>query len=78
MFLETLYVPESFFNKIAEALTQVFSREFCRIFKNNFFTEHLWATASATTPAEYWKALNKAGITGKGSFPNFASIFKQR
>ena len=29
-----------------ETLTQVFSCEFCEIFKNTFFTEHLWATAS--------------------------------
>ena len=24
----------------------MFSCEFCEIFKNNFFIEHLWATAS--------------------------------
>ena len=30
-----------------ETLAQVFSREFCEIFKNTFFTEHLRATASA-------------------------------
>ena len=41
-----------FFNKVAgkfikkEALAQVFSCEFCEIFKSTFFTEHLWATAS--------------------------------
>ena len=29
-----------------ETLAQVFSREFCEISKNTFFTEHLWATAS--------------------------------
>ena len=29
-----------------ETLTQVFSYEFCEISKNNFFTEHLRATAS--------------------------------
>ena len=29
-----------------EVLTQVFSCEFCEIFKNTFFTEHLRATAS--------------------------------
>ena len=28
-----------------ETLAQVFSREFCEIFKNIFFTEHLRATA---------------------------------
>ena len=27
-------------------LAQVFSCEFCEISKNNFFTEHLWVTAS--------------------------------
>ena len=48
-----------FFNKVAglwplacnfikkEILAQVFSREFCKISKNTFFTEHLWTTASA-------------------------------
>ena len=30
-----------------ETLAQVFSCEFCKIFKNFLFTEHLWATASA-------------------------------
>ena len=29
-----------------EFLAQVFSCEFCEIFKNNFLTEHLRATAS--------------------------------
>ena len=29
-----------------ETLTQVFSCEFCKISKNTFFTEHLWAIAS--------------------------------
>ena len=47
-----------FFNKVAgrsstllkkEALAQVFSCEFCEIFKNTCFTEHLWATASKNT-----------------------------
>ena len=33
-----------FFNK--EAVAQVFSCEFCKIFKNTFFTEHPRATAS--------------------------------
>ena len=30
-----------------ETLAQVFSCEFCDISKNTFFTEHIWATASA-------------------------------
>ena len=29
-----------------ETLAQVFYCEFCEIFKNTFFIEHLWATAS--------------------------------
>ena len=30
-----------------ETLAQVFSREFCEISMNTFFTEHLWTTASS-------------------------------
>ena len=29
-----------------ETLAQVFTCEFCEIFKSTFFTEHLWTTAS--------------------------------
>ena len=36
-----------------EALSQVFSCEFCEISKNIFFTEHLWATTSTL-----WKKQN--------------------
>ena len=61
-------MPESlfFFKKVAglraslikrEALTQVFSCEFCKIFKNTFFTEHLWATASDISTLAYQKQL---------------------
>ena len=28
-----------------ETLAQVFSCEFCKLFKTKFFTEHIWATA---------------------------------
>ena len=38
--------PAIFIKK--ETLTQLFSCEFCEIFKNTFFTEHLWTTASLT------------------------------
>ena len=31
---------------VPETLAQVFSSEFCEIFKNAFFTENLWTTAS--------------------------------
>ena len=41
------HLCQSFFNFIKkEALVQVFSCEFCEIFTNIFFTEHLRATAS--------------------------------
>ena len=29
-----------------EALAQVFSCDFCEVFRNTFFTEHLWTTAT--------------------------------
>ena len=32
---------------LKETLAQVFSCEFCEIFKNTFFTEHHWTTAPA-------------------------------
>ena len=32
-----------------ETLAQVFSCEFCKISKNNSFTEHLWTTACGIT-----------------------------
>ena len=46
--------PEVFYRKRCQAynfikkeiLAQVFSCEFYEIFKNTFFTEHLWTTAS--------------------------------
>ena len=31
----------------------MFSCEFCENFKNTFFTEHLWTTASVIRTAEY-------------------------
>ena len=31
---------------LKKRLALVFSSEFCEIFKNTFFTEHLWTTAS--------------------------------
>ena len=35
-----------------QALAQVLSCKFCQIFKNTFFTEHLWTTASMTLKYE--------------------------
>ena len=31
---------------LKNTLAQVFSDEFCEIYKNTFFTEHVWTTAS--------------------------------
>ena len=50
-----------FFNKVAglRPTTQVFSCEFCKIFKNNFFVEHLRTSASGSIiPA--WYHLSKS------------------
>ena len=44
-FLIKLQVEDCNFIK-KETLTQVFSCEVCKIFKNTFLTEHLWATVS--------------------------------
>ena len=42
-----------------ETLAQLFSCEFCKISKNTFFTERLWATASASfTPEKREKVRN--------------------
>ena len=38
--------PATLFKK--GTLAQVFSCAFCEISKNNFFTEHFWAAASAS------------------------------
>ena len=43
MFLEILPEACNFIKK--DTLTQVFFCEFCEIFKNTFFTEHLQTTA---------------------------------
>ena len=50
-----LYRPEAcnFIKK--ETLAQVFSCEFCEIFKNNFFTEHLRTTAYVFCVLKQWK-----------------------
>ena len=37
-----------------ESLEQVFSCEFRKIFKNTYFTEHLWTTASDDSKAYYY------------------------
>ena len=47
---------ESLFDKVAilkmQTLTQVFSSEFCEIFKDTFFKEHLQANPSVFLPTQ--------------------------
>ena len=40
-----------------KTLAQVFSYEFCEIFKNTFFTEYLWMTVSGMI---FWGTFNAA------------------
>ena len=49
MWNKSPYLPETcnFIQK--KTLAQVFSSEFCEIFKNTFFTEQQWTTASVVT-----------------------------
>ena len=58
----------SFLNFIKkETLTQVFSCEFCEIFENNFFIEHL-----RKLPLDFPSIFNKLNIF----FPYFPGKFK--
>ena len=45
MFLGTIFGMEAWFSSYAiakETPAQVFSYEFCKVFKNNYFVEHMW------------------------------------
>ena len=44
-----------------ETSTQVFSYEFCEVFKKTFFTKHLWTTASALDDF-YFHTLHITGL----------------
>ena len=46
-----------------KTLAQVFSREFCEIFKKNFFKKHLQATASECFPVNLLKFLRVPLVT---------------
>ena len=45
-----------------EALAQGFSCEFCNIFQNTFFTEHLWANTCARGFLLYLEGIEKRNI----------------
>ena len=42
------------FNKVVP--TQVFSCEYCKIFKNTYFEEHPWMAASECCLQQQWRA----------------------
>ena len=60
-----------------ETLTQVFSCEFCKIFKNTFFTEHLLTTAFCKKLCKLLFFLTKYSKLNKRPVPdrNFATCF---
>ena len=59
-----------------EALAQVLSCEFCEIFKNTFFTEHLWTTASMTLKYEILiaRSSHQRCFIKKGIIKNFTKF----
>ena len=54
-----------------EALAQAFSCDFCEIFKNTFFTEHLLTTASEL------KKQSSEGVLSKDVLKNFAKFIEK-
>ena len=46
--------PQAYYFIKKETLAQVFSSEFCKISKNTFLTEYLWATASEIIKQIFW------------------------
>ena len=58
-----------------ETLAQVFSRIFCEISKNTFFTEHLWATASEKRLLKLKDLFYKEGTTGRNSY---SQVFQRK
>ena len=72
-------VPQSLFKPQAckfikkETLAQVFSCDFCEVFKNTFFTEHLWTTAS-----EYLQQVRCRSSAWNFPVVSFSKIFAIR
>ena len=54
-----------------EALAQMFFCEFCKISKNTFFTEHLWATASEQVTVSLQCLQMAKWRTGETIFSNY-------
>ena len=58
-----------------EILAHVFFCEFCEIFKNTFFTEHLWMTASVNSSETCWlKRLIKETKQHKKTVPYLTEL----
>ena len=51
-----------------ETLAQVFSCEFCKIFKNTFFTEQLWTTDSAMRTLQKQSKRNRLSLLLRGGW----------
>ena len=61
-----------------DTLAQVFSYEFCEIFKNTFFTEHVRATTFEVTKAEknFWElSTEKPSAMSMPSSPCFSKAY---
>ena len=67
--------PQEVFYKKKEALVQVFFCEFWKISKNIFFTEHIWATASALFNLPELKIYTKNKHVKVSEIPNFQNTY---
>ena len=57
---EYLFFKKNFIKK--RTLAQVFSCELCEIFKNTFFTEHLWTTACENGCVFSWSVFKPSTV----------------
>ena len=56
---------ESLSNKVADTPTQVFSCEYCEIFKNTYFEKHL-QTAGCRKRKKVWESMRERESMGIG------------
>ena len=61
-------LPETWSFIKMETLAQVLSCEFCKIYKNTFFTKHVWATASYLIYLLWMKMVVKIITKIKGAY----------
>ena len=67
--------PQEVFCKKKEALVHVFFCKFCKISKNIFFTDHIWATASALFNLPELKIYTKNKHVKVSEIPNFQNTY---